>query len=94
MPSSGYVWMGNAGCLFPLLIICNLFFGTLIFGSTGLWLGVEGILILIFMLKIKVMVSRLNQQFRHFQGHQQSSGVSGKIIDVQGQEVKDNQQLE
>lgn len=94
MPSSGYVWMGNAGCLLPLLIIFNLFFGKLIFGSTGLWLGVEGVLILIFMLKIKIMVSRLNQQFRHFQGQQQSSKVSGKVIDVQGQEVKDNQQLE
>jgi hypothetical protein len=54
---------GQAGCLLPMLIVLNLLFGKLIFESTGLWLVIEAILILIFILKIKFMISRISRQF-------------------------------
>lgn len=93
MASTGFLLAGNWGCLLPLLIVFNLFFGKLIFGSTILWLAVEAVLVLIFMLKIKLTLSSLSQAF-----DRQGSGLAsanpsqepnGKIIDVQGQEVKD-----
>ena len=58
-----FVWMGNSGCLLPILIVFNLFFGRAIFNSTYLWLGVEAILILLFMLKVNIMASKLRKQF-------------------------------
>ena len=58
------IWVGQSGCLLPLLIIFNLFFGRAIFNSTYLWLGVEAALILIFIIKIHVYVKKINQQFR------------------------------
>ncbi|MDP2831212.1 MAG: hypothetical protein Q8O02_03080, partial [Candidatus Omnitrophota bacterium] len=88
MPATGYVWIGSWGCLLPLLIILNLAFGNLIFNSVGLWLVVEAVLILIFMLKIKLMVSRISQQF------EQPGRSRGKVIDVQGEEVQEKQKLQ
>jgi len=96
MPHSSYVWMGNTGCLLPVLIIFNLFFGRLIFESTGLWLGVEAVLVLIFIFKIKLLVSRISRQFKE-QSSQAGGGYfrgasykpTGKVIDIQGQEIKD-----
>jgi hypothetical protein len=114
MPSGGYVWMGNSGCLLPLLIIFNLFFGKLIFESTGLWLGVESVLVLIFVFKIKLFASRIIQQFETqvygpasairshetqvrgsvSAGRSHSYKPQGKVVDIQGQIVKDDKQQE
>ncbi|MBU4252777.1 MAG: hypothetical protein KKC39_03035 [Candidatus Omnitrophica bacterium] len=88
MPSGGYVWVGGWGCLLPLLIIFNLAFGRLIFNSVGLWLVVEAVLILIFMLKIRLMVSRISQQF------EQQGRSRGKVIDVKGEVVQEKQKLQ
>jgi len=63
MPSSGFVWTGSSGCLLPFLIIFNLFFGRFIFNSTRLWIGIEAILILIFILKINIMARKIIRQF-------------------------------
>jgi hypothetical protein len=92
MPA-GYVRMSSSGCLLPLLIILNLFFGRLFFTSTGWWLGFELLLILIFVIKIKLMFSSLS---RYFDPGRRQTGErpSGKIIDVQGHEVKDGHELE
>ena len=101
MPQTGYVSMSSSGCLLPMLIMLNLFFGRLIFGSTGLWLAVEGILVLIFILKIKLMASRISRHFEQQaqggfsdQAHSQTRRPAGKVIDVQGQDVSDDKQLE
>ena len=99
--------MGSSGCLLPLLIIINLFFGRRIFNSVGLWLGAGVILALIFMFKIRLMVFRISQQFgikgsgsaspgqgrKLNRAHNQSYKPLGKIIDIQGQEVNDEQEI-
>ena len=85
--------MGSPGCLLPLLIIFNLFFGKIIFNSTGLWLGVEAILVIIFMLKIRLMVSRISQQFESEGPDNSSHKPPGKIVDIQGQVVEDGKEL-
>lgn len=74
-----FIWHGQSGCLLPMLIIFNLFFGKLIFNSTRLWLGVEAILILLFIIKIHFFARKISQQFR----------PKGKVIDVQGQVVEE-----
>jgi uncharacterized membrane protein len=94
MPATGYVWTGNSGCLLPLLIILNLFFGRLIFNSIGLWLGVEAVLVLIFILKVKLMVSRIVQQFESAGRDNQSHKPQSKVVDIQGQVIDDGKELE
>jgi hypothetical protein len=90
MSPSGYVGMSGSGCLLPLLIIFNLFFGKLIFDSTGLWLGVEAVLVLIFLFKIKLMLSRINRQFKPQGPDNPIHKPQGKVVDIQGQVVEDD----
>lgn len=84
MPYSGLVWIGSSGCFLPFLIIFNLFFGRFIFNSTRLWLGVEAILILIFILSINIMRRKIIRQFGQ-PGRGRRRG--GKVVDIPGQVV-------
>ena len=100
MPSSGFVWTGNSGCLLPMLIIFNLFFGKLIFNSTRLWLGVEAVLILLFILKIHALAAKIVQLGRGPASNsgQQDRGPasysrSHKVIDVEGEVVEEKKKL-
>ncbi len=52
MPNPGLVWIGSSGCFLPFLIVFNLFFGRFIFNSIRLWLGIEAILILMFIYNV------------------------------------------
>ena len=85
-----FVWMGSSGCLLPMLIVFNLFFGRVIFNSTALWLGVEAVLILLFMLKVNIMASKLrNQLWPEGRSHK----PRGKVIDVEGEVVEEKKKL-
>ncbi|MFA6358099.1 MAG: hypothetical protein WCY09_05480 [Candidatus Omnitrophota bacterium] len=79
----GFVWSSNSGCLLPFLIIFNLFFGRLIFNSTRLWLGVEAVLVLIFVIKINILARKINRQFK----------PNSKIVDIQGYVVEEDKKL-
>ena len=87
MPTSGFVFTGQSGCLLPMLIMFNLFFGKLIFNSTRLWLGVEGVLVLLFIIKIHAFTRKISEQFRP------QSRSRGKVIDVHGEVVEEKQKL-
>jgi hypothetical protein len=89
----GYVWVGNSGCLLPLLIILNLLFGKLIFGSTGLWLGIGAVLVLIFILKVKFLASKIYRQFNAQSFENQGRNPSDKVVDIQGQVVEEDKRL-
>ncbi|MDO8489611.1 MAG: hypothetical protein Q7S42_05850 [Candidatus Omnitrophota bacterium] len=92
---SQFVWTSSFGCLLPCLIVFNLLFGKPIFGSTRLWLGIEGVLILIFMLKIHILADRISKQFGQqvrgsatgSQNHRRKP--KGEVIDIQGHIVED-----
>jgi hypothetical protein len=84
--------MSGSGCLLPLLIIFNLFFGKLIFGSTGWWLGIEAILVLIFVFKIKLMLSRFSRQFKPQGPDNSSHKPQGQVVDIPGQVVEDDKE--
>lgn len=92
----GFIWSSRSGCLLPFLIIFNLFFGRLIFGSTRIWLGIELVLILMFVFKINTMARKISQELR--QGSRDEASNSpirnkGKIIDVQGQVIEEKEKL-
>jgi len=96
MSNSRFVWIGSSGCFLPFLIIFNLFFGRFIFNSARLWLGIEAILILLFILSINIMARKIAQQGRGLasngQSHGQQFGQQGrrpdsKVVDIQGQVV-------
>ncbi|MDD5108882.1 MAG: hypothetical protein PHC29_05175 [Candidatus Omnitrophica bacterium] len=97
MPNSGFIWTGNSGCLLPFLIIFNLFFGKLIFNSTRIWLSIEFVLILIFILKIRIMVNKIKQQFGQqggsFVSNSQTHRPAAKVIDVQGDVIEEDKKL-
>jgi len=103
MSNPGFVWIGGSGCFLPFLIIFNLVFGRFIFNSTRLWLGIEAILILMFIFTINIMKRKIIQQFgrqaRGFASNGQSHGQQdhrpdGKVIDIQGQVVEEEKKLE
>ena len=81
--SSSFVFTGQSGCLLPMLIIFNLFFGKLIFSSTRLWLGIECALVFLFIIKVYVFTRRISQQLRP------ENRSRGKVIDVQGEVVEE-----
>jgi len=76
-----------------MLIMFNLFFGKLIFKSNSWWLGVEGVLVILFIIQIYVFTQKISRQFRPqgngLASNAQSHKPSGKIVDIQGQEVED-----
>ena len=88
MPNSGFVFTGQSGCLLPVLIIFNLFFGKFIFGSYRLWLGVEVVLVLLFMIKIHAFARNINEQLKP-KGHSRNN-----VIDVEGEVVEEKHKLE
>jgi hypothetical protein len=89
MPDAGFVFTGRSGCLLPMLIIFNLLFGKLIFNSNSLWLGVEGILILLFIIKVHIFARKITEQLWP-RGRKPQS----KIVDIQGQVVEDDTQAD
>jgi len=88
MTPSGFVFTGQSGCLLPMLIMLNLFFGKLVFNSTRLWLGVEGVLVLLFVIKIHAFAQKISQQLRPEKRNR------GKVIDVEGEVVQEKQKLQ
>jgi len=90
------VWAGQSGCLLPLLIILNLLFGRAFFNSIYLWLGIEAVLVLIFIVKIHIFMKRILQQVWP-QGHGSASssrsrwpGVTqNRVVDVEGKVVEE-----
>jgi len=67
-----------SGCLLPLLIVLNLFFGRLFF-KTSAWLAIEGVLILLFLLNSYISFRRIFRPGRKRQGG---------VIDVEGKVLK------
>lgn len=72
------MFIASGGCLLPLLIILNLFFGKLFFTS-GQWLAIEGILVLLFLLNSYISLRRLSSP---------DSKRRRGAIDVEGKVVK------
>jgi len=96
MSNPGFVWIGSSGCFLPFLIIFNLFFGRFIFNSIRLWLGIEAILILMFILSINIMRRKIIRQFGQQARGFASDGKSqryGKVVDIQGQVVEEEKKL-
>ena len=91
------IWSGQSGCLLPLLIIFNFFFGKLFFPSTAIWLGIEGVLILLFILKIHFFIRKIRGQLgpesRGPGSASRSHRAGGEVIDVEGKVVEDREKL-
>jgi hypothetical protein len=101
MPTSGFVFTGQSGCLLPMLIMLNLFFGKLIFNSTRLWLSVEGVLVLLFVIKILSFTRKIREQLwpdgqgKAFGTQSRRSGNPdrSKVVDVEGEVVQETRKL-
>jgi len=69
----------SGGCLLPLFIILNLFFGRLLF-STNQWLVIGGVLVLVFLLNSYITARRVFSSGRNKRSN---------VIDVEGRVIKD-----
>ena len=69
--------IANSGCLLPLLIVLNLFFGRL-FLDTQQWLAIGGILALLFLLNSYISFRRIIRTPRKNQGG--AIDVEGKVL--------------
>ncbi len=78
----GIFFVSQTGCLFPMLILFNLFFGWMFFKPV-LWLGIEGVLILLFILNSYFLAKRVSS----------FSPRRGKVVDVEGQIIEDRERL-
>lgn len=77
-----FVFFSQTGCLLPLLIILNLFFGWMFLKPIA-WLLTEGILILLFMINSYILSRRISS----------FSAKRDKVIDVEGEVVEDKHKL-
>ena len=79
-------FIGQAGCLLPIIILFNLFFGWIFF-PTRTWLLIEGILIILFFINSFIFLRRVSTM---------ASGSASKrdgVIDVEGEIVEEKQKL-
>ena len=72
----------NSGCLLPFLVIFNLFFGRLFF-SLRVWLAVEGVLIIFFIVNAYIFSKRIINSVKK----------RDNVIDVEGEVIKDREKL-
>lgn len=77
--NNSFLFVSQTGCLLPLFIILNLFFGWL-FLTLLQWVVIEALLVLTFIIKSFILTKKIR------------SGYSGhdKIIDVKGEVIRDN----
>ncbi|MDD4894887.1 MAG: hypothetical protein PHW54_06215 [Candidatus Omnitrophica bacterium] len=82
-PLKSFVFLSGAGCLLPALIIFNFLFGWIFFKPLH-WLIIEGVLILLFVIKGLLFTRRIisNSPRKH-----------GNAIDVEAEVVEDRRRL-
>jgi len=68
------------GCFLPALILLNFFFGWMFFRPL-VWLGIEGILILLFVVNFYIIAKRVTSSPTTARGED--------IVDVEGEVVED-----
>ena len=77
--------ISRTGCLLPFLITFNLFFGWL-FLKPAIWLAVEAILILLFLLNL-MFLTRGDSSFA-------SGDRKGDVIDTEGEVLEEKHKIE
>jgi len=77
----------STGCLLPFLIVFNLFFGRILF-KTSLWLLIEAVLVLLFLLSSMITVRRIISTVGS-KGRKDAIDVQGQVVD----EKKDSSKL-
>lgn len=74
-------FFGQAGCLLPLLILFNLFFGWM-FVPPFYWLAAEGVLILLFFINSYIFLRRLAKLTKT------TEEARAGVIDVEGKVIE------
>jgi len=76
--------ISQTGCLLPLMILFNLFFGWMFFKPLT-WVSVEGILILLFIINSYVLARKISSSA--------SSLRRSNVVDVEGEVVEKEDQI-
>lgn len=75
--NKAFLFVGSTGCLLPLFIILNLFFGWIFF-SLSQWAILEAVLILIFSIKSSILAKKISSLSS---GKNDSIDVEGRVVD-------------
>lgn len=75
-------FFSQSGCLLPLLILSNLFFGWM-FLKPLTWLAVEGILIIMFLINSYILTRKLSS----------TSQKRKDFIDVEGEVIEERRKI-
>jgi len=89
-------WGAQSGCLLPFLIIMNFIFGRPFFNSASLWLGVEAVLVLLFLTQLYVSALKIRRHIFNFQakdGYAPRDKGYNDVVDVEGRVVEDGKNL-
>lgn len=79
-------FISQTGCLLPIIILFNLFFGWMFFPARA-WLFIEGILIILFFINSFIFLRRVSNM---------ASGANPQrdgVIDVEGEIVEEKRKL-
>lgn len=76
--AKSFVFFIQSGCLLPLPIFLNLFFGWIFF-KPKIWLLIEGILILLFLINSYVLARRISA----------FTTKKDNVVDVEGEVIED-----
>lgn len=74
----GVFFVSQTGCLLPILILFNLFFGWMFFRPL-VWLAIEGVLALLFILNSYFLAKRVSS----------FAPRRGRVVDAEGEIVED-----
>lgn len=77
--NKSFLLVSQTGCLLPMLMILNLFFGWIFFKPL-IWLFTEGALILLFIINSYVLIKKVSSL----------SARRSDVIDVEGQVVEED----
>jgi len=81
-----FILISQAGCILPVLIVFNLFFG-LFFFKPLYWILFEGVLIVLFILNSVIFTRKM------FSGTANNAKKRPGAIDVEGEVIEDKKQL-
>ncbi|MDD5431885.1 MAG: hypothetical protein PHO70_02735 [Candidatus Omnitrophica bacterium] len=83
LKNRSFIYLGQSGCLLPVLILFNLFFGWIFFKPL-IWLGIGGILVLLFIINSYILVKKVSNM---------ASAKNKSAIDVEAEIIEDKDRL-
>lgn len=81
--NKSFLFISQSGCLLPMLILFNFFFGWMFF-LPAIWLGLEAALVLLFIINSYIFSKRVSGFF---------TDKKSNVIDVEGKVMEEREKI-